>query len=210
MTHRASDEGEGERSPRAGLQERLREVRDRRAQDEARARSAAPPNLTRLEQLGLTPGVALGLIIIASIVMVAGVVLTITAPPQAQAPAPDESATAIPPTLMPAARPPAEEAVDDYLVLVRQGMYAQAWGRTTAKFQSENYPDGLAAFEQAWTASPEMEVVSKKVVLRGDDKATVIAELRNTGTDARYTNSYRLVFDGASGLWLIDAVTQVW
>ena len=210
MTNDANHNQGGERSPRAGLQERLREVRDRREQEEARAQRAAPPNMTRLEQLGLTPGVALGLIIIASIVMVAGVVLTITAPPQAQAPAPQEIATVIPPTLMPAARPPAEDAIDDYLILVRQGMYAQAWDRTTAKFQADNYPDGLGAFEQAWTASPAMEVVSKKVVLRGDDKATVLAELRNTGTDATYTNSYRLVFDGASGLWLIDAVTQVW
>jgi hypothetical protein len=210
MTDGSDRERRSARSSRAGFQQRLSDARERQAREQEHARRPAAPSLSRIEQLGLTPGVALGLIVVASIVMVVGLILTITAPGDSQASVAEQSAPAVAPTLMPAARPEAEEAIDDYLILVRQGMYDEAWSRTTARFQAENYPEGFASFQQAWSASAELEVMSKKVILGGDDKATVVAEIHNVGSDATYTNAYELVFDGASGLWQIDGVTQVW
>lgn len=198
-------------SPRATLQKRLADVRkDREPQPEERAhRGGTSPRPSQAEQWGLTPGVTLVLIVVAGVAMVAGLILAISAP-SSQAAAPDVAAAVVAPTLLPAARPPAEDAIDDYLILVRQGMVDVAWGRTTARFQAENYPGGLAEYQQAWAGSPELEVVSKKVILQSDDQVNVVAEIHDLGSDTTYTNAYTLVFDGASGLWLIDAVNQIW
>jgi len=198
-------------SPRATLQQRLADARrDREPAPEERARRGGTPRPSRAELWGLTPGVTLGLIVVAGVAMVAGLILAISAPATSQAVVPDPGAVAVAPTLMPAARPPAENAIDDYLILVRQGMVDVAWGRTTARFRAENYPGGLAEYQQAWAGSAELEVVSKKVILHTDDEANVVAEIHDLGSDTTYTNAYTLVFDGASGLWLIDAVDQIW
>lgn len=194
----------GKDPPSGGSQPTLRQRLDK-----AQVRQGSPRS-SRANLWGLTPSVTVVLLVIAGIAVAAGVNLALTAPrsPYDSAAAPSE--TAVVPTLVPAARPPAEEAIEDYVVLLRQGMYDVAWGRTTPRFQAENYPSGLTAYQQAWAGIAELEVVSKKVILQTDDTANVVAEIHDLGSDTTYTNAYTLVFDGASGLWKIDAVNQIW
>ena len=197
-------------SRRAALQQRLADARKEQApQPEERAHRGGTPRPSQAEQWGLTPAVTLALIVVAGVAMVAGLILVVSAP-SSQAAAPDAAAAVVAPTLLPAARPPAENAIDDYLMLIRQGMIDTAWGRTTARFQADNYPGGFAAYQQAWAGSGELEVVSKRVILQTDDEANVVAEIHDLGSDTTYTKAYTLVFDGASGLWLIDAVNRIW
>ncbi len=210
MSERTDEDRVAAGSPRATLQRRLADARKaREPQPEERAHRGGTPRPSQAEQWGLTPGVTLVLIVVAGVAMVAGLILAVSAP-SSRAAAPDAAAAVVAPTLLPAARPPAENAIDDYLMLMRQGMIDTAWGRTTARFKADNYPSGFAAYEQAWAGSAELEVVSKKVILHTDDQANVVAEIHDLGSDTTYTNAYTLVFDGASGLWLIDAVNQIW
>lgn len=201
----------GDGGPRTSLRKRLAEARERQAAAQRRAaQAAAGSGPSRSEQWGLTPAVTWGLILFAGVAMVSGLILTFSAPRSQEALADGAAAPIAPPTLMPAARPPAEDAVDDYLILVRQEMYDVAWSRTTPRFQADNYPGGIAAFQQAWDNSPELEIVSKKTILQGGGEANVVAEIHELDSEAAFTNSYHLVFDGASGLWLIDSVGRIW
>jgi hypothetical protein len=210
MSERMDNDRAAAGSPRATLQQRLADARKgREPQPEERAHRGGTPRPSQAEKWGLTPGVTLVLIVVAGVAMVAGLILVVSAP-SSQAAAPDVAAAVVAPTLLPAARPLAENAIEDYLLLIRQGMFDIAWGRTTARFQADNYPSGFAAYQQAWAGSAELEVVSKKVILHTDDQVNVVAEIHDLGSDTTYTNAYTLVFDGASGLWLIDAVNQIW
>lgn len=106
--------------------------------------------------------------------------------------------------------PDPAEAVDDYYILLRQGMYDVAWSRTTTEFQAANYPAGYPTYAQTWSGSSEVEVLSRNVVWQTASEANVVAELRDTGSDRLFKNAYSLHFDPETGFWLIASITTVW
>ena len=103
-----------------------------------------------------------------------------------------------------------EEAIDDYYILLRQGMYDVAWDRTTDAFRSKNYPGGHDAYLEAWNGSAEIEVVSRKVLWTKDASARVLADLHDTGSGHRFTYTFSLVYDPAGRVWKIDAINATW
>lgn len=103
-----------------------------------------------------------------------------------------------------------EEAIDDYYMLLRQGMYEVAWDRTTDAFRSKNYPGGYAAYLEAWNGSAEIEVISRKVLWTRDTTARVSADLHDTGSGDRFTYNFSLVYDPSAKLWKIDAINAGW
>ncbi|HET7011817.1 MAG TPA: hypothetical protein VFI11_13655 [Anaerolineales bacterium] len=103
-----------------------------------------------------------------------------------------------------------EEAIDDYYVLLRQGMYDVAWTRTTPEFQTAYYPGGYTDYLRAWMGMKEIEVLSRDAVWVRGDEANVLAELHDTNTDQVFKNTYVLRYDEATEMWLIQTVTTVW
>lgn len=103
-----------------------------------------------------------------------------------------------------------EEAIDDYYVLLRQGMYDVAWDRTTDTFRSKNYPGGYNSYLEAWNGSAEIEVVSRKVLWTKDTSARVLADLHDTGSGDRFTYTFSLAYDATARVWKIDAINATW
>jgi len=106
--------------------------------------------------------------------------------------------------------PDPAEAIDDYYILLRQGMYDVAWGRTTTEFQEANYPAGYPGYLQAWSAVGEVEVLASGVVWQNREEASVVAELRDKDADRLFKNAYLLRFDPDRGLWSIVSISSVW
>jgi hypothetical protein len=102
------------------------------------------------------------------------------------------------------------EAIDDYYILLRQGMYDVAWSRTTTEFQETNYPAGYPGYLQAWSGVGGVEVLASGVVWQNREEASVVAELRDTDADRLFKNAYLLRFDPDRGLWSIVSISSVW
>ena len=106
--------------------------------------------------------------------------------------------------------PDPAEAIDDYYILLRQGMYDVAWSRTTTEFQEANYPGGFPAYAQTWSGLMEVEVLASGVVWQNGEEASIVAELHDTNADHLFKNAYSLRFDPDAGLWKIVSITSVW
>jgi hypothetical protein len=101
-------------------------------------------------------------------------------------------------------------AIEDYYILLRQGMVDIAWSRTTTGFQETNYPAGYPAYAQTWAGTSEVDVLTSSVVWQTASEANVVAELHDTSTDRLFKNSYSLRFDPDTGLWSIASITTLW
>ncbi len=174
-------------------------------QGRARARAGSPV---------ASPAVVIGLIAAAGILIGLGTFFGLRSD-GASAGASPEGAAAQAPSEPDAAGPVVvqklpEEAIDDYYILLRQGMYDVAWDRTTDAFRSKNYPGGFDSYLKTWTGSAEIEVISRKVLWNSNGSARVLADLHDTGSGDRYTYSFSLAYDSAAKLWKIDAIDPAW
>ncbi len=164
--------------------------------------------------VSVSPMVAIGLIAAAGILIGLGLFFGLrsdgasagSSPPGVAAQAPGGQAEAGPVVVQ---RQP-EEAIDDYYMLLRQGMYEVAWNRTTDTFRSKNYPGGYNSYLEAWNGSAEIEVVSRKVLWTRDTTARVSADLHDTGSGDRFTYTFSLVYDPSAKVWKIDAINAGW
>ncbi len=200
--------------PRSGLGRRVAEGRARRESSQSRTRLKGYATWDPAEALGVSPR----LMTIA--VAIVGLSLGVLAFQASRAPSRAEVAEAaqteleaevyIQPEIEVAApsAPSPRDAVADYYLLLRQGMYEVAWNRTAAEFQGANYPGGFNDFVRAWTGHAEIEVLSSEVESQDQDEARLVVELQDTGSGTIFRSEYRLRFDAATGFWLIVSVTS--
>jgi hypothetical protein len=218
MVMRSVPSGESKNPSRTALGQRLAETRSRRdpGRPAGRARSRGSHTWDLAAAAGISPGLMMAAIAIGGVGLAllafggVGAALRSDRIEAAEA-LPAEAAYSQPEVEIaaPMAAAPAE-AIEDYYILLRQGMYDVAWSRTTGEFQQVNYPAGYPAYTQAWYGMKEIEVLSSSVVWQNRQEASIVAELRDTNTDRLFKNAYVLRFDPDSGLWRIESITPVW
>jgi len=202
--------------PRSDLGRRVAEAQDRRERAHARSRLRGYGAWDPAAAAGVSPR------LLTLVIVVVGATLGFLAFDASRAPSQAERAEAaeariaeevfVQPEVEVAApsAPDPSEAIADYYLLLRQSMYEVAWSRTTVEFQGENYLGGYSAFVGFWTGRPEIEVLASEVESQSQEEASVVAEVRDAGSDRTSRNTYRLRFDAETGLWKIVSITSAW
>jgi len=202
---------------RSALGQRLAEAHSRRESSlTVRSRARGSRSWDPAVAAGVSPGLMIAAVVIGGVGLALLMVSGVNAAMRSELTEAAESTSADQGFIQPQVEVPAPmapdpaEAIDNYYILLRQGMYDVAWGRTTEEFQQANYPAGFSVYVQAWSVVGEIEVLATGVVWQNGDEASVVAELRDTAADSLFKNAYLLRFDAAAGLWRIVSITSVW
>jgi hypothetical protein len=201
-------------SNRTELSQRLAESRRRQQVESSRSRARRSGSWDPAAAAGLSPGLMMAAIAIGGVGLALLAFGGVSAAMRSdrEAGGTDTEAIFAQPEVElagPMAPDPAE-AIDDYYILLRQGMYDVAWSRTTTEFQAANYPSGYPTYAQTWSGLREVEVLTRSVVWQTANDANVVAELHDSTTDRLFKNDYSLRFDPEAGLWMITSITTVW
>lgn len=100
-----------------------------------------------------------------------------------------------------------DRAVLDYYALINQRAYTTSYGLLTERFRQERSPS-QAEYESFWLTVTTVIVESPVILSQTSDRASVQCILTfdmNTGSSPRYTQQLEMIYDSASGHWLIDA-----
>jgi hypothetical protein len=103
--------------------------------------------------------------------------------------------------------PSPDQAVLDYYALINQRAYDTSYALLTERFKQERSPS-QAEYESFWLTVNTVIVESPVILSQTSDRASVQCTLTfnmDSGSSSHYSQHLDLIYDSASGHWLIDA-----
>jgi len=130
------------------------------------------------------------------------------APGAPSAPAtPSAPAILTAPAVIPTLSPNPEEFVRQYFRLIEQRTYSQTWAMLSDHYRKQHNATGFQPYVDFWNTISSVSIANAQTISQNQQSARLQAQVSfifTNGKSSTQTITFSLVFDTASGSWLID------